>query len=78
MVEINHGGGMVTRYAHNAANLVAVGEQVKAGQAIAIVGSTGRTTGSHLHFEVRRDGKPVDPATIIGTTGKGSKISAII
>jgi murein DD-endopeptidase MepM/ murein hydrolase activator NlpD len=78
MVEISHGAGMVTRYAHNAANLVAVGEQVKTGQAIALVGSTGRTTGAHLHFEVRQDGKPVDPARIIGTLAKGSKISAII
>ena len=78
MVEIDHGIGMVTRYAHNASNLVTAGEQIKAGQVIAVVGRTGRATGTHLHFEVRQRGKPVDPAPFIGAMGKGSKISALV
>jgi murein DD-endopeptidase MepM/ murein hydrolase activator NlpD len=78
MVEVDHGSGMVTRYAHNAANLVNAGEQIKAGQVIAIAGSTGRATGTHLHFEVRRDGKAVDPAPFIGRVSKGSKLSTLV
>lgn len=61
LVEINHGGGIVTRYAHNRKNLVEVGDTVKKGQAIALLGATGRVTGPHVHFEVLRDGKPVNP-----------------
>ena len=75
MVEIAHDNGLVTRYAHTAANLVTVGDAVKLGQSIALVGNTGRSTGAHLHFEVRRDGKPVDPATLLGALVKGSKVS---
>jgi murein DD-endopeptidase MepM/ murein hydrolase activator NlpD len=78
IVEIDHGGGMVTGYAHNGANLVAIGEQIEAGQAIAIVGNTGRTTGTHLHFEVRQNGKPMDPAPLIGAVAKGSRMNAIV
>ncbi len=65
MVEINHGGGIVTRYAHNKENLVKVGDVVKKGQIIALVGSTGRSTGPHVHFEVHKNGRAVDPATYI-------------
>jgi murein DD-endopeptidase MepM/ murein hydrolase activator NlpD len=65
MVEINHGGGLVTRYAHNKKNLVNVGDVVKKGQVIALVGSTGRSTGPHVHFEVHKNGRAVDPATYI-------------
>ena len=61
MVEINHGNGYVTRYAHNKENLVAIGDKVKKGQRIALMGSTGRATGPNLHFEVLRNGKVVDP-----------------
>jgi len=61
LVEINHGNGYVTRYAHNSSNLVSVGDTVKRGQVIARLGDTGRATGPNLHFEVLRDGKPVDP-----------------
>lgn len=64
-VEISHGDGYVTLYAHNQRNLVAVGDLVTRGQAIAKVGSTGRSTGSHVHFEVSKDGRLVNPATYI-------------
>ena len=65
MVEVNHGNGYVTRYAHNAENLVAVGDTVKRGQNIAVMGATGRATGPNLHFEVLRNGRVVDPLTYI-------------
>jgi len=61
MVEINHGNGYVTRYSHNKKNLVAVGEKVEKGQAVAVIGSTGRSTGPHVHFEVVHNGKQVNP-----------------
>ncbi len=65
MVEINHGGGFSTRYAHNKENLVKVGDVVKKGQIIALMGSSGRSTGPHVHFEVYKNGRAVDPATYI-------------
>jgi len=65
LVEIKHGNGYVTRYAHNQENLVAVGDQVSQGQTIALMGSTGRSTGPHVHFEVWRNGQAVDPAKYI-------------
>ena len=65
LVEINHGNGYVTRYGHNKSNLVEVGETVKKGQQIAMIGSTGRSTGPHVHFEVLRNGKSVNPAKYI-------------
>ncbi|HUF74310.1 MAG TPA: M23 family metallopeptidase [Gammaproteobacteria bacterium] len=65
MVEVNHGNGYATRYAHNAENLVSVGETVKRGDVIARMGDTGRATGPNLHFEVLRDGRAVDPLTVI-------------
>lgn len=62
MIEIDHGNELVTMYGHNARVVVRSGELVKKGDIIAYVGSTGRmTTGPHLHFEVRKNGKPVDP-----------------
>ncbi len=61
IVKINHGSGIETRYAHASKLLVKAGEVVKKGQLIALVGSTGRSTGAHLHFEVRRDGAALDP-----------------
>jgi murein DD-endopeptidase MepM/ murein hydrolase activator NlpD len=64
-VEINHGGGYVTRYAHNQRVLVAVGDTVQKGQAIALIGSTGRSTGPHLHFEVLKQGRAVDPMSFV-------------
>jgi murein DD-endopeptidase MepM/ murein hydrolase activator NlpD len=61
LVTLNHGDGVTTRYAHNGANLVSTGERVRAGQEIALVGTSGRSTGPHLHFEVLREGQPIDP-----------------
>ena len=65
LVEINHGNGYVTRYGHNKANTVEAGETVKKGQQIAMIGSTGRSTGPHVHFEVLRNGRQVNPAKFI-------------
>jgi murein DD-endopeptidase MepM/ murein hydrolase activator NlpD len=62
IVVINHHNGYKTLYAHNSQLLVKTGERVKVGQQIAKVGSTGRSTGPHLHFEILRDGERVDPA----------------
>ena len=61
IVEIDHGNGYKTKYAHNKANLVIVGQAVKKGEPIALLGSTGRSTGPHVHFEVIKNGKAVDP-----------------
>jgi murein DD-endopeptidase MepM/ murein hydrolase activator NlpD len=66
LVEVNHGNGYVTRYAHAARTLVAVGDEVERGQAVAVVGSTGRSTGPHVHFEVLRDGRQIDPMAYVG------------
>jgi murein DD-endopeptidase MepM/ murein hydrolase activator NlpD len=60
-VDIDHGNGVVTRYGHMSEVLVTEGQSVKAGDAIGRIGSTGRSTGPHLHYEVRLDGEPVDP-----------------
>lgn len=61
LVEINHGNGYVTRYGHNDSALVAVGDRVRKGQAVALVGDSGRSTGPHVHFEVLLNGRTVNP-----------------
>jgi murein DD-endopeptidase MepM/ murein hydrolase activator NlpD len=66
LIEINHGNGYATRYGHNQSHLVKVGDTVKKGQQIALMGSTGRSTGPHVHFEVLHHGKKVNPSGFIG------------
>ena len=61
MVEITHPTGYLTRYGHNSRNLVREGQTVQKGDAIAIIGSTGRSTGTHVHFEVERNGNTLNP-----------------
>lgn len=65
LVEINHGNGYATRYAHNSENLVAVGDEVRKGQTVALMGETGRATGPNLHFEVLHKGRQVNPVNFI-------------
>jgi murein DD-endopeptidase MepM/ murein hydrolase activator NlpD len=65
LVEITHGNGYVTRYAHNSSLMVEAGQTVRRGDPLALMGSTGRSTGTHLHFEVLRDGKPVNPVSFV-------------
>jgi murein DD-endopeptidase MepM/ murein hydrolase activator NlpD len=65
LVRIDHGGGVETWYAHNSEVDVTSGERVRQGQVIAAVGNEGNSTGPHLHFEVRLDGSPVDPALVL-------------
>ncbi len=61
LVEVSHGNGYVTRYGHNQKNLVQIGDTVKKGQVLALMGTSGRSTGPHLHLEVHRDGRVVNP-----------------
>jgi murein DD-endopeptidase MepM/ murein hydrolase activator NlpD len=68
MVEISHGDGFVTRYAHNQRNLVAPGDLVRKGEPIALIGSTGRSTGAHVHYEVYKHGRSVDPSSYVHRT----------
>lgn len=70
MVEVNHGNGFTTRYAHSEKLLVDLGDIVNKGQNIALVGSTGRSTGPHVHFEVYKNGRTVDPASYIQRTDR--------
>ena len=70
MVEINHGNGYSTRYAHNRENLVSVGDEVKKGQVVALMGETGRATGPNLHFEVLHNGRRVNPVKFIRESSK--------
>jgi murein DD-endopeptidase MepM/ murein hydrolase activator NlpD len=64
-VKLDHPNGLSTLYAHNSRILVHVGQNIKAGQVICLSGSTGRSTGPHLHFEVHKDAWPVDPLTYL-------------
>jgi murein DD-endopeptidase MepM/ murein hydrolase activator NlpD len=61
MVEVDHGNGLATRYGHMSEVLVTEGQEVKAGAVLGRIGSTGRSTGPHLHYEVRVNEEPVDP-----------------
>jgi murein DD-endopeptidase MepM/ murein hydrolase activator NlpD len=70
MVEVNHSDGYVTRYAHNQENVAQLGTVVKKGDVIAKMGSSGRSTGPHVHFEVFKNGRVVDPATYIRRTSR--------
>ena len=65
LVEVTHGQGYTTRYAHTARNLVKVGDRIIKGQPVAEIGSSGRSTGPHLHFEVRRHGRAVNPQSYL-------------
>jgi murein DD-endopeptidase MepM/ murein hydrolase activator NlpD len=65
LVEVNHGNGYSTRYAHCKEILVGVGQVVERGERLALMGSTGRSTGPHVHFEVRKNGKSIDPVSFI-------------
>ncbi|MFO7775384.1 MAG: M23 family metallopeptidase [Candidatus Hydrogenedentota bacterium] len=67
LVEIDHGDGKTTVYGHMRELLVSPGEEVERGDVIGLVGSTGRSTGPHVHYEVRRDGQPVDPSSYLGS-----------
>ena len=70
VVEVDHGNGYMTRYAHNSQNLATVGQRVRVGEVIAKVGSTGRSTGSHVHFEVWLNGKAVNPIAYVRSQRK--------
>ena len=65
LVEVDHGYGIVTRYGHNSKHLVKVGDRVKRGQVVSLVGNTGRSTGPHLHYEILLNGVPVSPKNYI-------------
>jgi murein DD-endopeptidase MepM/ murein hydrolase activator NlpD len=67
VVEITHSTGFMTRYGHNSRNLVRTGQSVQKGDPIAVIGSTGRATGTHVHFEVLRNGRAVDPSRYLAS-----------
>lgn len=71
LVEINHGGGYVTRYGHHDELVVSAGDVVKKGQIIGRMGSSGRSTGPHVHFEVLKNGRQVDPARYVARQRTG-------
>lgn len=77
VIDIRHANGLVTRYAHNDANLVQVGQRVRKGEQIGKIGSSGLATGAHLHFEVLRDGKTQDPLTYLDSTPRPTTLAAV-
>jgi murein DD-endopeptidase MepM/ murein hydrolase activator NlpD len=68
-VEIDHGSGITTFYGHASQVLVQPGQRVERGEPVALLGDTGRSTGPHLHFEVRSNGSPVDPRRALNAYG---------
>ncbi len=70
LIEINHGDGLTTRYGHNKDLLVSVGDVVNKGQSIARMGSTGRSTGPHVHYEILRNNKQINPIKFVYRKGK--------
>ena len=76
MVEIDHGNRLHTRYAHSSKILVRTGQMIKRGDVVALVGSTGRSTGAHLHYETRIDGEPVDPTRFLAGRGNAPAVQA--
>lgn len=74
LVVIDHGYGLQTVYGHTSKALVKVGDRVQKGQVIAYMGTTGRSTGAHLHYEVRRQGKPVNPMQFLKVRGPGEML----
>jgi murein DD-endopeptidase MepM/ murein hydrolase activator NlpD len=68
-VTVKHSDGTVSRYAHNEKNLVRVGDKVQQGETLGLVGSSGRSTGPHIHFEIRRNGVAVDPMPYLKNGG---------
>ena len=75
LVELDHGDGIATLYSHNSVNNVVVGETVKKGQKIAEVGSSGRATGPHVHFEVSKSGQSINPVRYLYNKGKWAHLS---
>ena len=67
VIDVDHGNGYITRYAHNSRLLVKAGDLVRVGQQVAKAGSTGRSTGAHVHFEVWENGRVVNPRKFLGT-----------
>lgn len=77
-VELEHGGGMETRYGHMSRIAVAEGQRVRKGDVIGYVGSTGRSTGSHLHYEVRIGGEAVNPLPYMQTVAPGVSTDTVL
>lgn len=75
MVEIDHGNGLSTRYAHMSRIRVRQGDRIDTGDVVGEVGSSGRSTGPHLHYEVRRNGNAVDPLRFLKA---GRKIAGLL
>jgi murein DD-endopeptidase MepM/ murein hydrolase activator NlpD len=70
VVEINHGNGYESLYAHNQEILVNSGDIIKKGQVVALSGNSGRSTGPHVHFEIHKNGRVIDPASYINRTNR--------